>query len=352
MTPPLLVAIDTSCDETSVAVTRGQEVLSNVISSQVRQHRKFGGVVPFLAQRLHKERIAAVYELALQRAKVSEAELEGVAVTYGPGLAPCLEVGLEFARQLAERCTIPFYPINHMLGHVVSVVAGSKQPLQYPALAILVSGKHSEWVLLRSVSDLVILGATLDDAIGEAYDKVARLLGLGYPGGKVVASLAKQGDPMVYPLPVPMLRNPGLDISYSGLKTAVKYLVEDLQKQQEGPLSATTVADLCASFEQSAQEGLVHKVKLALKQYPEVRQVLLGGGVAANVALRKRLRTLAKQAGAELLTPPSAKLCTDNAAMIGVAAWLQLESGALVAAEPASVDRVPQLSFPRLQSES
>ncbi len=347
MNAPLLLAIDTSCDETSVAVTRGQEILSTVISSQVRYHKAYGGVVPFMAQRLHKERIDLVVTLALSRAGVTSVDLEGIAITYGPGLAPCLEVGLDKARVLSAELKLPLYGVNHMSGHIASCVAGRKETLQYPALALLVSGGHTEMVLLESFSKTTIVGATLDDALGEAYDKVAKMLGLGYPGGKLISNLAKHGNDQAYPLPIPMLRNPGADISYSGLKTAVKYLLDDIRKEHEVALPQEVICDLAASFERVAQEGLMRKVRFILGRHPEIRQILLAGGVAANTALRKRVRAVAKTTGATVHTPKNLALCTDNAAMIGVAAWLGIQDGGLAPTDGASLDRAPQLSFTR-----
>jgi N6-L-threonylcarbamoyladenine synthase len=337
-----IVAIDTSCDETSVAITDGVRVVSNVISSQVRFHKKFGGVVPFLAQRLHGERIGAVTDLALQRAGLSWSMLDALAVTYGPGLAPALQVGVQFAREKAQEHTLPLYAVNHMVGHVLSplVQTGTRPRPQvaYPALGILVSGKHTELVYIPTLGDFQIIGHTLDDALGEAYDKVARLLGLGYPGGAVLAKLAEEGDAKRFELPIPMIRSGNLHLSYSGLKNAARLLVAEVE-----PKNRQDVADISAVFEYVAQASLLSKVETALKQY-DCRSILLGGGVAVNMPLRRHVRAMAKKYGIDLHVPANKKLCTDNAAMIGVAGYLGVQHGQQPV-DPTVLDRVPNLSI-------
>lgn len=345
MSVPLLLAIDTSCDETSVAVTRGLDILSNVVSSQVRFHKKYGGVVPFLAQRLHSERINAIVDQALVQAGISAADIEGVAVTYGPGLAPALQVGLEKAKELAAAWKVPLYAVDHMAGHIASAWPRAKDNLSLPALVVLISGGHTELVVMQAFGSFQIVGRTLDDALGEAYDKVAVMLGLGYPGGKLVAQLAATGNPARFPLPIPMRQSGDCNLSYSGLKTAVRYLIRDLE-EQSGPLDAQAVADVAASFEQSAQAALETKVQAALKRYPNIKSLLVAGGVAANAAVRKRLRRVAKEARVDFIGfPRSLKLCGDNAAMIGFAAYLGMLSGQRPVLDKAELDRVPYLSL-------
>ncbi len=331
-----LLAIDTSCDETSVAVTEENHILSNIISSQVKDHQEFGGVVPFLAQRLHRERIDAVIELSLMEAKVGWPEIEAIAVTYGPGLAPALEVGLEKAQELAKLHGKPLYAVNHMAGHIASVFTETVPA--YPLLALLLSGGHSELVLARSFSSFTILGQTLDDALGEAYDKVGKMLGFGYPGGKLVADAAAEGNDQAYELPVPMLRSGDLNLSYSGLKNAVRLLIAE-----QGELDRQKIVDIAASFERVAQESVLRKVTKALELYPDVQQLVFGGGVAANKRLRTSLNELCVERGVTLLTPVSMDLCTDNAAMIGLAAWLGIKAGQK--AVESYADRVPYLSL-------
>lgn len=330
------LAIDTSCDETSVAVTREREILANTISSQVKDHAEFGGVVPFLAQRLHKERIDAVIELALREAKTDWSEIDAIAVTQGPGLAPALEVGIAKAQELAAEHQKPLYAVNHMAGHIASCF--SEIEPEYPLLSLLLSGGHSELVLARSFGDFSIIGQTLDDALGEAYDKVAKMLGLGYPGGRLLAEAAQNGNPQKYDLPIPMQKSGDLNLSYSGLKNAVRLLILEL-----GDLDEQKVADVAASFERVAQASVLQKVEKAFQASPEVRQLAFGGGVAANTVLREKLRDLCDQYEVQLLVPAGFALCTDNAAMIGLAAWFGMEAGQ----QPleGELQRVPYLSL-------
>lgn len=331
----IFLAIDTSCDETSVAVTDGLHALSNVVSSQVRYHKAYGGVVPMLAARLHTERIDAIVSLAVRRSKVSLEDIDAVAVTYGPGLAPALQVGIVKAKALAEGLDLPLYGINHMHGHVSSVFADAEPT--FPLMAVLVSGGHSEIVIMQSMSQCEIITETLDDALGEAYDKVAKMLGLGYPGGAVVSKLALQGDASRFHLPTPMARRDTPHLSYSGLKNAVRLLIKDHE-----PLSGKDVIDICAAFEHVAQASLLKKVKMGLENHPEVTAVALAGGVASNMRLRRLMRQLVSEYGLKLLVPPKKALCTDNAAMIGFAAHLLVAEGLQPVAH-AELDRSPGL---------
>jgi len=337
-----ILAIDTSCDETSVAVTEGVKVLSNVVSSQVRFHKKYGGVVPFLAQRLHQERIDSVVELALQRAGATSNEIEAVAVTYGPGLAPALQVGVAKAKELAQEWHLPLYAVDHMAGHFASCLAQvgnrTKTEVQWPVLAVLASGNHTELVLAEQFGKFQVLGQTLDDALGEAYDKVGRMLGLGYPGGRLVALFAEEGNSERYPLPIPMQHSKDLNMSYSGLKNAVRLLVE-----KEQPLTREKIKDISASFERVAQASLLLKITKVLKEY-EVSSLFLAGGVSANNQLRKSLRSLVGKNGLVLHTPANLKLCSDNAAMIGVAAFLGIKAGQKPV-DPTVLDRKPSLTL-------
>jgi N6-L-threonylcarbamoyladenine synthase len=252
-----ILSIDTSCDDTSAAVTEGYEVLSNVVSSQVRFHKKYGGVVPMVAARLHEERIESIVTEALQRAKISWKEFEAIAVTYGPGLAPALQVGIAYAKKMSAEYSLPVYAINHMAGHIASCLAVPKgrksTPLQTPALAFLVSGSHTELVGMEQFGFFKIYGQSLDDAVGEAFDKVGRMLGFGYPGGKVVARLAEQGNSQAYDLPVPMKQSGDANFSYSGLKNAVRLLIA------EDKLTKERIVDIAASFQRVAIEHLINK---------------------------------------------------------------------------------------------
>ncbi len=346
----ILLGIDTSCDDTSVAVLHNDRVLSNIISSQDDIHRDWGGVVPNLARRAHEENFQKVYELALKRAGIAEDQIEAIAVTYGPGLAIALGVGIDKAKELAARLSIPLYAVNHMEGHLFSPLAKSKndrgtswQILPFPLIGLLTSGKHTEIVLVKNFGEYEVLGQTLDDALGEAFDKVARMVGLGYPGGSLLAKLALEGNPHAYKLPIPMKGTPDFNVSYSGLKTATRRLLHEMTHGQPETLTKAQILDVAAVFQDAALETILWKLGKALEKYP-VKHVLLGGGSAANVTLRKRLRTLAKKHGAQVFTPRNKKLCSDNGAMIALAAYLGIRHGKQPS-DPDCVERAPQLSL-------
>ncbi|MCC2631868.1 MAG: DNA-binding/iron metalloprotein/AP endonuclease, O-sialoglycoprotein endopeptidase [Patescibacteria group bacterium] len=346
--PLLILAIDTSCDDTSAAVCDGRKVLSNVVSSQVRYHNKFGGVVPFLAQRLHKERIDSVVELAIQRSGYSWKDIEAVAVTEGPGLAPALQVGIEKAKHLCIDHNLPLYAINHMAGHIAScfAITGSKVPsIELPALALLVSGNHTELVPLERFGSFSVIGHTLDDSVGEAYDKVGRMLGFGYPGGKIVAKMADAGDPSVYKLPIPMQKSGDLNFSYSGLKNAVRLLIYEVKGgTHTHTMEKHEIENICASFQEVAQASLIQKLERALKERPEIKSILVAGGVSSNAVLRRKVRSLAGRYDLTVHVPPRQNLCGDNAAMIGVAAFLGIGAGQKPVKHE-ELDRKPALSL-------
>jgi len=308
-----LLAIETSCDDTCAAVLEGPRVLSNVISSQAAAHEQFGGVVPEVASRHHLQLTAPVVEAALSQASVTLDEVEAVAVTAGPGLIGALLVGVSTAKAIAAPRRLPLIPVDHLQGHVAANFL-EPEPLEPPFLCLLASGGHT---LLAGVRDHVgyeLLGQTLDDAAGEAFDKVARMLGLGYPGGPALQKLAEQGDSEAFEMPVAMSRDPGLDFSFSGLKTALVYLCRDL-----GPDGVERRrADLAAGFQAAAVGQLVAKLERALKK-GDWPAVALGGGVAANGPLRDAVAGLCERRGVQLKLVPLS-LCTDNAAMIGSAA--------------------------------
>jgi N6-L-threonylcarbamoyladenine synthase len=309
----LILAIETSCDDTCAAVVDGARIRSNVISSQAAAHAGFGGIVPEVASRQHLELAGPVVEAALAEAGVGLGDVEAVAVTTQPGLIGALLVGLSTAKALAAARQLPLIPVDHLQGHVAANFL-EPEPLEPPFLCLIASGGHT---LLAGVHDRnghEVLGQTLDDAAGEAFDKVARLLGLGYPGGPALERLASDGDPGAFEMPVAMARDPGLDFSFSGLKTALAYLCRDLGAEQVQELRA----DLAASFQAAAVGQLVAKLKRALKR-GEWGAVALGGGVAANGALRRAVAELCEDAGVRLKLVPGL-LCTDNAAMIGSAA--------------------------------
>lgn len=308
-----LLAIETSCDETSAAVMEDDRLLSNVVSSQEIHHR-YGGVVPELASRAHLEQIAPVVHMALARAQVVPQQLEAIAVTRGPGLVGSLLVGINFAKGLALDLGIPLLGINHLEGHLVSnnISADGPEP---PFLVLIVSGGHSILALVENWASYRILGETQDDAAGEAFDKVARILGLPYPGGPQIEKLALNGNPRAIDFPVARLKDAPFDFSFSGLKTAVLYHVQKLSGN-----GATTAgqADIAASFQQALLTALVETTARGVEHFP-VKAVALAGGVACNKALRAAMTELGQQRGFRVFYPPPI-YCTDNAAMIARAA--------------------------------
>ncbi len=322
--PLLVLGVETSCDETAAAVVAGdRRILANVVSSQFEEHRPYGGVVPEIAARAHVERIDGVVREALARAGVGVAELDGVAATAGPGLIGGVIVGLTTAKALAAAAGKPFVAVNHLEGHALT--ARLTDDAAFPYLLLLVSGGHCQLLVVEGVGRYERLGTTIDDAAGEAFDKVAKLLGLGLPGGPAVERAALTGDASKVPLPRPLAGKPGCDFSFSGLKTAARLAVE------RGGLKPQDVA---AAFQARVVEALAERTgrALALADSRSLRlsALVVAGGVAANAALRAALETVAHEAGLPLLAPPAA-LCTDNAAMI---AWAGLERLALGRADP------------------
>lgn len=310
----LILAIETSCDETSAAVLMGgHQVLSNIISSQIKVHQRFGGVVPEIASRQHLEQIIPVVDQALTEAGVGLKDLDAVAVTYGPGLVGALLVGVAQAKALAFAIKKPLIGVHHLLGHIYANLI-EHPDLKLPALCLVVSGGHTSLIRWQSHDLIEVLGATLDDAAGEAFDKIARALGLGYPGGPAIEKAALTGDPSAIPFPRAWLEEGSLDFSFSGLKSAVlNYLHNALQRGDE-----ISISDVSASFQEAVVEVLVEKaVQAALEHH--LPTIALAGGVAANQYLRKRLKSLAEPHGIEVIWP-SPVYCTDNAAMIACAA--------------------------------
>ena len=324
-----ILAVDTSCDETSVAVTEGTTVLSNVIWSQASAHAEFGGVFPSLAARMHLERIDWVVDRALRQAQCGYKDIDGIAVTTGPGLAISLGVGIEKAKKLAKDLKVSLVGINHIEGHLLSPLAKSNskfeirnlKDIKWPALGLVVSGGHTELILMEKIGKYKILAKTQDDALGEALDKAARMLGLGYPGGVVLEKMAREGNPKAYPLPLPMARQTERhEFSYSGLKSAFYRLTQTVDSN-----SKQSVCDLAACFQNRAFQHLERVVKNIIngEEYKSVSDLLVGGGVIANIDLRKRLRKMGRELNLRVHFPYSKKLVGDNAAMIGVAAGLK-----------------------------
>jgi N6-L-threonylcarbamoyladenine synthase len=308
----LILALETSCDDTCAAVIDGTRILSNVVSSQAAFHERYGGVVPEVASRHHLELINAVVSAALDEAGTTLAEVDRVAVTQGPGLIGALLVGLSTAKALAAAERKPLVPVDHLHGHVAANFL-EPDPLPPPFLCLIASGGHTLLAGVREPSGFEVLGQTLDDAAGEAFDKGARLLGLGYPGGPAIQKAAGGGDPEAFEFPVAMSER-GLDFSFSGLKTALVYKVRDLGPEQ----TDARRADLAASFQRAIVDQLVAKLRRAARggDWPAIA---LGGGVAANAELRNRTKALCDELGLQLKLVPIS-LCTDNAAMIASAA--------------------------------
>ncbi|AMV09609.1 MULTISPECIES: tRNA (adenosine(37)-N6)-threonylcarbamoyltransferase complex transferase subunit TsaD [Geobacillus] len=315
-----VLGIETSCDETAAAVVKnGREVLSNVVASQMESHRRFGGVVPEIASRHHVEQITLVIEEAMQQAGVSFASLDAVAVTAGPGLVGALLVGVNAAKALAFAHGLPLIGVHHIAGHIYAnqLVAEMK----FPLLALVVSGGHTELVFMKEHGNFAVIGETRDDAAGEAYDKVARALGLPYPGGPHIDRLAHEGEPVI-DLPRAWLEEGSYDFSFSGLKSAVLNALHNAKQRGE----EIDPRQMAASFQASVVDVLVTKTVQAAKEY-RVRQVLLAGGVAANRGLRAALQDKMKELpDVELVIPPLS-LCTDNAAMIAVAGTVLYQQG-------------------------
>lgn len=326
MSEPLVIGIESSCDETGVGIVRGRELLANEVASSVDLHARFGGVVPEVASRAHLEAIRPTLERALEKADVDISELDAVAVTAGPGLMGSLVVGMAAAKALAAVANKPLYGLNHLVGHV-GVDMIEHGPLPDPTLALLVSGGHSQLLLVKDItSDITEVGTTIDDAAGEAYDKVARLLGMGYPGGPVIDKAAQLGDPKAIRFPRGLtakhdLEKHRFDYSFSGLKTAVARWVE--QRMYDG--EEVPVNDVAASFQEAVADVLTAKAIDACQHYG-VDTMVLGGGVAANSRLRGLLSERAEAAGIELRRPRPG-LCTDNGAMIAVLGAAVVEAG-------------------------
>lgn len=333
----LILAVESSCDETSVAVVKnGSIILSNIIASQIKSHERFGGVVPEVASRHHVEQIGYCIQDALAEAKVKPEELSAVAVTKGPGLVGALLIGITAAKSFAWAHGLPLIGVNHMAGHICA--ARFVQTIHYPALALLVSGGHTELVYLPSEGTYEIIGETRDDAAGEAYDKVGRVLGLSYPSGKKIDEMAHKGND-TYHFPRAMLHENTYDFSFSGLKSSFINLVHNAQQRDE----QLNENDLAASFQASVIDVLVEKTIRACQEY-QVQQLIVAGGVAANQGLRERLQTATKimLPSVELIFPPL-KLCGDNAAMIGAAASIEKKQAHF---SDLTLNADPSLSFP------
>lgn len=326
---PTVLAIETSCDETAVAIVQGRQVLSSVVSSQIEIHRQYGGVVPEVASRAHVESVGVAIAQALKEANLTWTEVDAIATTCAPGLVGALMVGITAAKTLAMVHSKPFLGVHHLEGHIYASYL-SDDTLKPPFLCLLVSGGHTSFVHVKAAGDYEILGKTRDDAAGEAFDKVARLLELGYPGGPVIDKLAQAGNPKAFPLPEGKISMPGggfhpYDASFSGLKTAVLRLTQKLKVEGEATGEDLPVADIAASFQATVVKALVKRAIACATDY-NLPTIAVGGGVAANSRLREQLRIAASDRNINVIFPPM-KYCTDNAAMIACAAVAHFEKG-------------------------
>ncbi|MHB1015846.1 MAG: tRNA (adenosine(37)-N6)-threonylcarbamoyltransferase complex transferase subunit TsaD [Desulfurivibrionaceae bacterium] len=333
----LILGIESSCDETAAAVLRdGHTLLSNVINSQVAVHSPYGGVVPELASRKHLENIYPVVEAALSQAGITLDDLDGLAVTQGPGLVGSLLIGLSFAKAISAVKGIPYVGVDHIVGHILSPFLEKEQP-EFPYIALVASGGHSSIFLVNNHTDIHPLGRTRDDAAGEAFDKVGKILGLEYPGGPVISRLAEEGNPAAIPFPRAWLDPDSLDFSFSGLKTSVANYVQQHQQKNE-PFN---IHDVCASFQEAVVEVLCKKV-LKAAQMHRISTVALAGGVAANSRLRAALQSLGGERGIKIFMP-SLDLCTDNAAMIALAGFYHFSARATTSFDTDAYSRSPLL---------
>lgn len=326
----IILAIETSCDETAVSILnckgRKVEVLSDVVSSQIKLHSKYGGVVPQLAARAHLQNMVPVLDKAFKKAGIPKKKIDYIAVTKGPGLIPALMIGVNAAKALSFALQKPIVAVNHLEGHIyANWLEGKKgnsyslRKMEFPVLCLIVSGGHTQLVLMKEDMRFKIVGETVDDAVGEAFDKAAKILGLGYPGGPLIEKLAQEGDAASIKFPRPMLTGSDLNFSFSGLKTAVLY-----ETQGKDLADKRYVADVAASFQAAAIEVLVAKTLRAAKKYG-VRSIFLGGGVSANQALRSALKDSSRKQTPDVdVSFPPFKLTTDNALMIGVAGYFHI----------------------------
>ena len=317
----LILGLETSCDETAAAIVDdGRRILANIVLSQIAEHRPFGGIVPEIAARSHLQHLDSLITQALDTAGIGFADLDGIAATAGPGLIGGVMVGVTTAKAIALTRDLPFLAVNHLEAHALTVRL--TDDVAFPYLLLLVSGGHCQLLIVEGVGAYRRLGTTVDDAVGEAFDKTAKLLGLGYPGGPAVEKAALHGDPSRFKLPRPMKGRAGCHFSFSGLKTAVRHAVEGLPN---GTPVGPDAADLAAAFQAAVADSLADRTANAIalfhQRYPGAAPLVVAGGVAANQAIRIRLGTLAEAHGMALLAPPP-KLCTDNGAMV---AWAGIE---------------------------
>ena len=314
---PIILGIETSCDETAASIIQQNKdenvkILSNIVSSQIDVHKEFGGVVPELAARSHAEKIDLITKKAISESGIKIKDIDAVAATAGPGLIVCLSVGFNFGKAIAASLKKPFIAVNHLEGHALSPKLNSK--LNYPYLLLLISGGHSQFLSVENLGKYKRLGTTIDDAVGEAFDKTAKLIGIEFPGGPQIEEYAKQGDPNKFNLPKPIINRGGCNLSFAGLKTAVLKISKKIKTKKEK-------FDLAASFQKTIEEILYKKSKIAFKEFRKINnngnKFVVAGGVAANKKIRKVLENLCKEENFESIFPP-VNLCGDNAAMIAM----------------------------------
>lgn len=321
MAKKIILGIETTCDETSVAIVEnGEKILSNIIASQIRIHQEYGGVVPEIASREHMKNILITCAEALKKAGIQLKEIDGIAIANGPGLKGSLLVGLSFAKAVSFALDKPLIGVNHIEGHIYANFLVHRN-IKVPFISLIVSGGHTSLILVNEIGQHELLGATRDDAAGEVFDKIAKYLNLGYPGGPIIEKLALKGVKDAITFPRPLTRTPNLDFSFSGLKTAVIYFVNEKKKIQE----EQKIEDICASFQQAIIETLIHKTLLASEKH-NINTIVVGGGVAANESLRKGMLEAGKENNKKIFFPTK-ELCTDNAAMIAVVGYYKLMKG-------------------------
>ncbi|MBC8317073.1 MAG: tRNA (adenosine(37)-N6)-threonylcarbamoyltransferase complex transferase subunit TsaD [Desulfobulbaceae bacterium] len=327
-----ILGIESSCDETAAAVMENDSrLLSNIVNTQIDIHRKYGGVVPELASRKHLEDIYPVVDAAIQEAGITLDQIDTIAVTQGPGLIGSLLVGLSFAKAISLVKKIPYVGVDHMAGHLISVFLGHKKP-EFPYIALVASGGHSSIFHVSSPSAYSLLGRTRDDAAGEAFDKVAKIIGLGYPGGPAIGALSKKGNPEAVKFPRSWLEPGSPDFSFSGIKTSVANYVKQNkvlsdQEARQPVDQESLIADICASFQEAVVDVLVEKTLTCALQ-KNIKTVVLSGGVSANIRLRQVMEERGHQKGLEVFMPPL-EFCTDNAAMIALAGYYQRDKASL-----------------------
>jgi N6-L-threonylcarbamoyladenine synthase len=328
-----ILAIESSCDETSAAICIDGKIRSNIIANQII-HQKYGGVVPELASRAHQQNIIPVVQEAITVAKIHKNEIDAVAFTRGPGLLGSLLVGTSFAKAFALANKLPLVEVNHMQAHILAHFIDDPKP-EFPFICLTVSGGHTQIVLVKDFFDMEIVGETTDDAAGEAFDKTAKILNLPYPGGPLIDRYAKEGNPNAFSFPEPQI--PGLNFSFSGLKTAILYFIRDRQNKDQSFVEAN-INDICASVQHRIVTILLNKVKRAAKEY-KIKHIAIAGGVSANSGLRTMLLEYAEKYGWNVFIPKF-EYCTDNAAMIAIAGYYKFLKGDFVGQDVAPLARM------------